>query len=194
MTHHRESSPSSRLRHWASRLALLVACASVVATSQAISDDVFSDPYSGAPATLTTEAPKTRIPLVVLATASKSPDKIVEAELTVLVTATWRPADPSQTEGPWLRAVLVEGETEFSGPEAGILLLAGAPVTTEVQTYLSRECRLGSTCEWTANLDLELPPGAPAGKVELVWTATAQAHVVDTSSTPKGFKVIVSEP
>ncbi|WP_338263339.1 hypothetical protein [Corallococcus caeni] len=194
MPHHLETTPNSRLRHWASRLALLVACVSVVATSQAVSDDVLSEPYTGATVTLTTEAPKTRIPLVVRATATKSPDKVVEAEVKVLVSATWTPADSSQTAAPRLRAVLVEGESDFSGPEAGVALVAGQPVTTEVQTYLGRDCRLGSSCEWTTNLELMLEPNAAAGKVEVVWTATAQAHVVDTSSTPKGFTVIVSEP
>ncbi|WP_375754450.1 hypothetical protein [Corallococcus exercitus] len=194
MPHHRETAPHSRLRHWASRLALLVASVSVVATSQAISDDVFSEPYTGKPVSLTTEAPKASIPLVMVATASKSPDKLVEAEMKALVTARWTPADPSQTVSPVFRAVLREGGNDFSGPEGSSPLVAGDSVTMEIHTYLSRDCTMGTSCQWTTNLDLELQPNGAAGTVEVVWTATGSAHVVDTSSTPKGFTVIVSEP
>lgn len=189
-----EASPNSRLRHWGSRLALLVASVGVVATSQATSADVNSEPYSGATVTLTTEAHKTRVPFIVVATASKSPDKFVEAEVTVHVSATWTPEDPDQAARPWIRATVSEGDSEFSGPEGSGVLVAGQPVTFSAQTHLGRDCKLGSRCEWTSNLNLELQPNAAPGKVEVVWTATAQAHVVDTSSTPKGFTVTVSEP
>ena len=194
MTHHPETAPNLRLRHWASRLALLVAGVSAVATSQATSADVISEPYTGQPVRLSTEAPKATIPFVVQALASKSPDKLVEAEVTVLVSATWTPADASQAVSPWISATLSEGDSEFSGPAASGVLVAGQPVTFQAHNYLSRDCRLGSRCEWASNLNLELQPNAAPGTVEVVWTATAQAHVVDTSSTPKGFTVIVSEP
>lgn len=189
----REAAPISRLRHWASRLALLVASVGVVATSQAVSDDVSSEPYSGAPVTLTTEAPKTRIPLVTRVTASTSPDKPVEAEMLVRVSATWMPADPSEAVSPWLRAKLVSGEFG-SGQQAGGVLVAGQPMEMDVIGYLDNHCTLGTSCEWTTNLELELQPNAAAGTVTVEWTATAKAHVVDTSSTPKDFTVTVSMP
>ncbi|MFP2896509.1 hypothetical protein [Corallococcus sp. 4LFB] len=194
MTHHRETTPSPRLRHWASRLALLVACASVVATSRATSADMFSEPYTGKPVHLTTEAPKVTIPLVLLATASESPDKQAEAELTVLVTARWTPAEASQTASPVFRAVLHESGSKFSGWERSTPLEVTDSVTMEVRMFFERDCKMGQRCEWTTNLDLELQPNGAVGTVEVVWTATGSAHVVDTSSTPGNFKVIVSEP
>ncbi|MBN8233247.1 hypothetical protein JYK02_37605 [Corallococcus macrosporus] len=194
MTHHRETAPHSRLRHWASRLALLVACAGVVATSRATSADVASEPYTGKPVYLTAETPKATIPLVMVATASKSPDKQAEAEMKVLVTARWTPADAGQTVRPVFRAVLREGGNDFSGPEGSSPLGETDSVTLEVHTYLSRDCTMGQRCEWTTDLDFELQPNGATGTVEVVWTATGSAHVVDTSSTPKGFKVVVSEP
>ncbi|WP_223637913.1 hypothetical protein [Corallococcus sp. EGB] len=190
----REAAPSSRLRHWASRLLLLVACASVVATSKTpTSEDVNSDPYSGRPVTLTTKAPKTRIPVVMRVTASQSPDKPVEAVLQVRVSATWTPADPSEAVSPWLRAMLVTGDLD-SGPQAGGVLVAGQPTEMDVQQYLDGHCTLGTSCDWTTNLDLELQPNAAAGEVTVEWTATGQAHVVDTTQTPNDFTVTVSEP
>lgn len=188
-----EAAPSFRLRHWASRLALIVASVGVVATSQAVSDDVSSEPYSGAPLILTTEAPKTRIPLVTRVTASKSPNKSAEAELRVRVVATWTPADPSEAVSPWFRAVLTLNESE-SGSQSGGVLVAGQPVVMEAHAYLFPDCKMGTSCEWPTSLDLELQPNTAVGTVAVEWTATALARVVDTSSTPKGFTVTVSEP
>ncbi|MGE6758337.1 hypothetical protein ACQKGO_10020 [Corallococcus interemptor] len=194
MTHHPESAPNLRLRPWASRLALLVAAVSAVATSQATSADLTSEPYTGRAVQLTPDAPKAQVPFVVAATATKSPDKLAEAEVTVLVSATWTPTNPEQAARPWVRATLSEGDSEFTGPEASGVLVAGQSVTFQVHDYLGRDCTLGTRCEWAPKLNLELQPGAAPGTVEVVWTATASAHVVDTSSTPKGFAVIVSEP
>ncbi|NOK15964.1 hypothetical protein [Corallococcus carmarthensis] len=196
MPHHRETAPNFRLRHWASRLVLLVAGVSVVATSQVRSADVFSAPYTGQPVTLTAEAPRVTLPLVVGVTASKSPDKQAEALMRVKLTVRWTPEDPSQTKaGPILRASLLGNGTQLSGPEAATSpLVAGQPLPMDVLVSHSRNCELGKRCQWTSDLRLELESQGAAGTVEVAWTATAQAHVVGTSSTPEGFTVTVSEP
>ena len=194
MTHTRETSPKLRLRDGAARLALLVACVSVIATSEGMSQDVVSEPYSGPPVSLTTEAPEARVPVVVRVTATKPPDGLAEAEMTVLVTARWTPADPSQTVRPSFRAVVLESESESSSVPATAELVPGEPVTVEARMFFARACTLASLCEWTSDLSFELQPEGAAGTVEVTWTASAQAHMSDTSKLPEGFKVIVSEP
>ncbi|RKH57464.1 hypothetical protein [Corallococcus aberystwythensis] len=194
MPHHQDTAPKSRLRHWASRLALLVACVSVVATSQATSESVSSAPYTGAPRTLTSDAPRVTIPLVMRATTSKSPDKFVEAEMLVEFKLRWTPADPNQTEKPVFRAMLRESGTDFSGQENYGPVTAGRLTPLDVRMSLPRDCKLGTRCEWLTDLNLELQANGIAGTLEVEWTATGSAFVVDTSSTPRNFTVTLSEP
>ncbi|MFB1481708.1 hypothetical protein [Corallococcus sp. RDP092CA] len=142
--------------------------------------------------TLTTEAPSATRSLVVRATTSKPPDMFASAELKARVSATWTPADPSLTASPSLRAVLFDREPQFYGEPAILPLVAGQPVTMEVPLILARDCKLGASCEWTADLLLELRDGAD-GKVEVTWTASAEAFMTD-SDLPKDFTVTLSEP
>ncbi|NBD12321.1 hypothetical protein [Corallococcus silvisoli] len=190
------SPPVSRPRFWATRLLLFVACVSVVATSEPVSENVLSEEYVGAPLSISTEAPKAVRRLIVRASAPKPPSKEVEAEMTARVTARWRPTDPSQTASPWLRVSLVDTSNDYAiGSKLGVLTEA-EPVTVEVEpsTNLSTYCELDEGCEWSVDLTLEVQPNAAPGTVELEWTTQARARVVGTSSTPKGFTVTVSEP
>ncbi|CAM3207047.1 hypothetical protein G4177_34325 [Corallococcus sp. ZKHCc1 1396] len=189
------SSPQgSRARFWAARLVLLVACASVVATSQPTSDDVFSNEHVGEPLRLTTEAPRVTRRLVVRASAPKPPSKQAEGELVVRARARWTPADPGQTVNPWLKVILTQGTNSTSGPRASAVLEPGETSTVEGNTILFSDCNLQSACVWTVDVTFEVQANVGAGTVELDWTAQAGVRVVDTDEVPKGFSVSVSEP
>ncbi|MCY1043276.1 hypothetical protein OV208_18310 [Corallococcus sp. bb12-1] len=183
----------SRGRFWAARLVLFVACASVVATSQATSPDVDSKELVGAPLSLTTEAPKASRRLLIRASAPKPPSKRAEGEVSVRVTARWIPADPSQTVSPWLKVMLSE-DADSSGAVSSGILTAGTPLTLEGSGYLSPDCELKDSCEWSRHVNFEFQANAAAGTVELEWTAQAHVRVVDTSSVPDGFTVDISAP
>ncbi|RKH67053.1 hypothetical protein D7V93_03525 [Corallococcus llansteffanensis] len=172
---------------------LLTACIGTVATEQATSDDVSSNEHVGAPLSITTAAPKATRRVVVRATASKPPDKAVEGELRVRVTARWIPDDPAQTTSPWIQ-LLVSHADHSSGPDASGVLVAGTPVTLEAFASLFGDCKLNTGCEWPMDVGFQMQPNAVPGTVELEWTAQATAHAVDTSSVPKGFTVSVSAP
>ncbi|RKG68761.1 hypothetical protein D7V80_11495 [Corallococcus sp. CA054B] len=173
----------------------MVACASVVATSEGVSDDVISEPYTGAPLTLTTEAPKLTRSINVKVTVPKAPSKTAEGELTVQVKARWTPADPTQTAQPWMRVSMSRaGETTFSWPAHSVVLEAGTEVVAQTVAYLDPNCELGTECGWGTDLTIELQPDAGAGTVELEWTGVARARVLNSSDLPKDMSVSVSEP
>ncbi|AFE07126.1 hypothetical protein COCOR_06787 [Corallococcus coralloides DSM 2259] len=190
----REASPNPGLRRWATRLMLLVACASVVATSEGTSGDVVSEPYTSAPLTLATEAPKLTRPITVKVTVPKEPAKTAEAELTVEVKARWTPADPTQTAQPWLRISLSRAGESFAWPAHSVVLEAGTEVWAQTIAYLDPDCALGTECEWSTDLTIELQPDVGAGTVELEWTGVARARVLRASELPRGMAVSVSEP
>ncbi|MBN8466709.1 hypothetical protein JYJ95_09295 [Corallococcus exiguus] len=179
-------------RAWASRLVLLLACASVVATSRAQSDDVASSVYTGAPIRLTTEAPKVTRTLVVRTAAQKKSSDPVEGELRIQANATWTPSDPAQTTQPWLAIDHSIDQIDI-GRGSGVLE-PGVAVTVRSSAPLGAECPLNQGCEWTQQVTFELQANAAPGTVDLEWTAQALAHVLDDSSVPKGFTVTVSEP
>lgn len=187
------SSPRARLRSWAARLVLLMACAGTVATSQPLSDDVLSNEFVGEPVRITTAAPKATRRVIVRASSTKPPDNSVEGELTARVTARWIPDDPAQTTAPWLR-VSVSEEEVGSGWNGSTVLEVGRPATLEVFGHIPGGCELNTGCEWPMNVGFELQPDAVPGTVELEWTAQATVRVVDTSDVPKGFTVSVSAP
>ncbi|MBN9682640.1 MULTISPECIES: hypothetical protein [unclassified Corallococcus] len=193
MSPSREASASPGLRHWATRLILLVACASVVATSGVTSGDVVSEPYTSAPLTLTTEAPKLTRPITVKVTVPKASSRTAEADLTVEVKARWTPADPTGTTQPWMRVSLARPGENGSRPARSVVLEAGTEVRAQTPAYLDPACQLGTGCEWATELTVELQPDA-AGTVELEWTGVARARVLDTSDIPAGMAVSVSEP
>ncbi|MBN8465313.1 hypothetical protein JYJ95_02240 [Corallococcus exiguus] len=190
----REASPNPGLRRWASRLLLVLACASVVATSEGASDDVVSAPYTSAPLSLTTEAPRLTRPINVKVTVPKAPSRTAEAELTVEVKARWAPADPSQTTQPWMRVSLSRAGESYAWPSHSVVLEAGVEVRAQTIAYLDPSCELGTECEWATELVVEVQPDAGAGTVELEWTGVARARVVNSSDLPKGMAVSVSEP
>ncbi|RKG62532.1 hypothetical protein D7X30_04395 [Corallococcus sp. AB011P] len=172
----------------------MVACASVVATSEGTSADVVSEPYTSAPLTLTTEAPRLTRPITVKVTVPKAPSRTAEAELTVQVKARWTPADPTQTAQPWMRVSLSRTGESFAWPAHSVVLEAGAEVPAQTVAYLDPNCELGTECGWGTDLTIELQPDAGAGTVELEWTGVARARVLNTSDLPKGMSVSVSEP
>lgn len=178
-------------RAWASRLLLLLACASVVATSQPQSDDVASEVLTGAPIRLTTEAPRVTRTVVVRTSAKENVPNAVEGELRVQAKATWTPSDPAQTTRPWL-AIHIDGQTRQGGTSG--VLESGVAVTVENIGGLGDFCRQNQGCEWTQQVSFELQANAVPGTVDVEWTAQAFAHVLDDTSIPKGFTVTVSEP
>lgn len=195
------SPPVSRPRFWATRLLLFVACVSVVATSQSVSEDVVSEEHVGAPLSITTEAPKAVRRLVVRASASKRSSDEPEAEVAARVTARWRPSDPSQTASPWFQVSLVDTANDYGVGQKRGVLTAGEPVTVDVEPHAALSspmhaprCELDKGCEWSVDLIIEVQPNAAPGTVELEWTAQARARVVGSSSAPEGFTVNVSEP
>ncbi|WP_434299138.1 hypothetical protein [Corallococcus exiguus] len=190
----REASPNPGLRRWATRLTLLLACASVVATSEGTSGDVVSEPYTSAPLTLTTEAPRLTRPITVKVTVPKAPSRTAEAELTVHVKARWTPADPTQTTQPWMRVSLSRAGESFAWPAHSVVLEAGAEVPAQTIAYLDPSCEMGASCKWATNLTVQVQPDATPGTVELEWKASARAKVIGLSDTPRGMGITVSEP
>ncbi|RKH02542.1 hypothetical protein D7V97_27785 [Corallococcus sp. CA053C] len=173
---------------------LLTACIGTVATEQATSDDVSSNELVGAPLRITTTAPRATRRVVVRASSTKPPDKSVEGELRVRLTARWIPDDPAQTTTPWIQLHVSNLEVPSAGAQAPAVLEVGAPITRETEAFLQQGCKLDTGCEWPFDVGFELQSDAVAGTVELEWTAQATARVVDTSSVPKGFTVSVSAP
>ncbi|MBN8465311.1 hypothetical protein JYJ95_02230 [Corallococcus exiguus] len=191
---HLETTPGSRLRHWASRLLLLFACASVVATSRNSFDDIVSEPYTSKPSRLTTGAPGLTRPLTVKLTASKPPAKPAQVQLTVQVKARWTPADPSRTMLPWMRVSLSKASPDPARPTQPVVLKTGEDVMATTVAILDETCEMGPACAWVTDLTVQVQPDAPPGTVELEWKAVARAKVNGLSDTPEGMTVTVSEP
>ncbi|MBZ4371031.1 hypothetical protein NR800_15760 [Corallococcus interemptor] len=185
-------------RAWASRLVLLLACASVVATSRAQSDDVASQVHTGAPFRLTAETFKVTRTLVVRTSAQEKSSDPVEGEVHIQARAKWTPGDPIQTPPPSLAIGYLEGELT-SRSQSGILE-PNVAVTVESVTYLGENCPTVQGCEWTLQVVFDVQANSDSGTltapgtVDVEWTAQAFMHVLDDSSAPKGFTVSVSEP
>lgn len=179
-------------RAWVSRVVLLLACASVVATSRAQSDDVASPVFTGTPFLLTTETGRVTRTVVVRTSAKKQTSDPVEGELRIQAKAKWTPSDPAQTTQPWLQLSYLNGELSYGG-QTGVLE-PGVAVTVETVKYLDGNCPLNQGCEWTVQVFFDIQSNAGPGTVDVEWTAQAFAHVLDTSSIPRGFSVSVSEP
>lgn len=190
----REAPQSPRLRHWASRLLLLLSCASVVATSRNSFEDIVSEPHTSAPLTLTTEAPTLTRPITVKVTASEPPSKKAQVELTVQVKARWTPADPSRTALPWMRVSLSKASPDPAVPTQPVVLKTGEDVVARTVVILDETCELGASCKWATNLTVQVQPDATPGTVELEWKASARAKVIGLSDTPRGMGITVSEP
>ncbi|NOK16478.1 hypothetical protein [Corallococcus carmarthensis] len=179
-------------RAWASRLVLLLACASVVATSRAQSEDVLSPTLTGTPVRLTTDTGKVTRTVVVRATAKEDSKDPVEGELRIQARAKWTPSDPTQTAQPWL--AIHHSEGEFATGSGSGVLEPGVTVTVESSASLGHACPLNQDCEWTVQVAFEVQSNTGPGTVDVEWTAQAAAHVLDDSSVPKGFTVSLSEP
>lgn len=187
------SLPGSRLRTWAARLVLLMACAGTVATSQPRSESVSSGELVGEPVRLTTAAPEARRGVVVRVSAPEVSSLSIEGELRVRVTARWFPDNPDETTTPWLR-VFVGESGDGSNWDGSSVLEVGKPATVEVFEYLTESCKVDAGCEWPQDVRFELQPDAAPGTVELEWAAQGSAWVMDTTDVPKGFIVSVSAP
>ncbi|MFB1482113.1 hypothetical protein [Corallococcus sp. RDP092CA] len=178
-------------RAWASRAVLLLACASVVATSQPQSDDVASTPLTGTPIRLTTANARVTRTFVVRVTAAENASDPVAGELRLQTQAKWTPDDPAQTTQPWLN-ISHFNDTFALGGQSGVLE-SGVTVTLESLSRLGEECPLNRGCEWTVQVAFEVQANALPGTVDMEWTAQAFAHVLNDTSIPKGFTVTLSE-
>ncbi|MBN9683902.1 MULTISPECIES: hypothetical protein [unclassified Corallococcus] len=185
-------------RAWASRVMLLLACVSVVATSRARSEDVASSPYTGTPFRLTAETSKVTRTLVIRTTQKEKSSDPVSGEVHIQAKAKWTPGDPIQTPPPSLAISYPDGELTY-GSQSGILE-PDVSVTVENVTYLDEKCSKAQDCEWTAQVIFNVQGNSDSGTitapgtVDVEWTAQAFMHVLDDSSVPKGFTVTVSEP
>ncbi|NNB94669.1 hypothetical protein HI113_12230 [Corallococcus exiguus] len=202
----RRASPSvferipTAARTWASRLVLLLACASVVATSRNQSEDVASPVHTGTPFQLTTETGRVTRTVVVRASATKKLSDPVEGEVHIKAKAKWTPADPAQTTKPSLVISHLHGETLYEDRRS--VLEPDVAVAVESMEFLSEKCSEDQGCEWTLQAvfgidvqsDADSGTVADPGTVDVEWTAQAFMHVLDESSVPKGFTVSVSEP
>ncbi|MCE9669914.1 hypothetical protein LY474_19125 [Myxococcus stipitatus] len=193
----KSSSPSAWStgpRAWGARFALLLASVSALATSRPMSRDVQAEEYFGAPFSLSTQTAKATQRVLIRATASKPLSRSAEGEAALHVVARWAPSDPSSPERPWFRVSLHE-DTPF--PPMGdpvVLGNPGEPVVLEAGTSLFGECLVDGACEWPLAVDFEVQGNVAPGVVEVEWSVTAQAHVVDTDDLPKAFAVEISEP
>ncbi|RKH26890.1 hypothetical protein D7Y15_20095 [Corallococcus sp. AB030] len=185
-------------RAWASRLVLLLACASVVATSRAQSEDVASPVHTGTPFRLTAETDKVTRTLVVRTSAKEKLSDPVEGELHIQAKAKWTPGAPTQTPQPSLAISFLDGELTYGG-QSGVLE-PDVAVTVENVAYFGGNCAQNQGCEWTVQVVFDVRSNSDSGTIEapgtvdVEWTAQGFAHVLDDSSVPKGFTVSLSEP
>ncbi|RKG67161.1 hypothetical protein D7V80_17120 [Corallococcus sp. CA054B] len=187
-------------RTWASRVVLLMACASVVATSRARSDDVASPVHTGASFRLTTDTPRVTRTLVVRTSAAKKVSDPVEGEVRIQAQAKWTPGASTPTPQPSLVISSLYGDALQEDRRS--VLEPDVAVTVESVRYLDERCSEGQGCEWTvqAVFDVDVQSDADSGTVgelgtiDVEWTAQAFMRVLDESNVPKGFTVSLSEP
>ncbi|NBC45402.1 hypothetical protein [Corallococcus exiguus] len=98
-------------RYWASRV-LLLACASVVATSRVRSSDELSPVLSGTPVRLTMNSARVMRTRVVRAEAKEGSSVPAVGELRLMANAKWTPSDPTQTAQPRLSINSYDGQTD----------------------------------------------------------------------------------
>ncbi|RKG93896.1 hypothetical protein [Corallococcus terminator] len=183
----------SRLRHWAARLALLVACAGSVATSKATMAPVSSGRLSIGPVRLSAQTPRVTKPFLIRVTAEQ-PSQLLDGHVHVVVTAHWKPVAPTHTTGPWFRPSLTqEGAVPGPGPSLPLTGL-GKPVGHDMTEHFAAECALkaGTACEWRVDLHLETAADAPPGTVDVMVDATARMSARQKEA-PRGFTVTLEE-
>ncbi|GMU01549.1 hypothetical protein KH5H1_56690 [Corallococcus caeni] len=179
-------------RSWASRLLLLLACASVVATSRIRSRDELSPVLTGTPVRLTMDSTKVMRTLVVRADAKEGSSVPAVGNLRLLANAKWTPSTPTQTAQPRLSINAYDGQTDRGGTSE--VLKPAVTVKLRSVTGLGRECPLNSGCAWTAQVAFELKDREVPGTVDVEWKAMAAVHVEGTNDLPEGFTVSMSEP
>ncbi|RKG58584.1 hypothetical protein D7X30_13315 [Corallococcus sp. AB011P] len=187
-------------RTWASRLVLLMACASVVATSRARTEDVASPVHTGTPFRLTTETGRVTRTVVVRASATKKLSDPVEGEVRIQAKAKWTPGNPTPTTQPSLVISYLHGDAFYEDRRS--VLEPDVAVTVESVKYLDERCSEGQGCEWTVQAvfdvgvqsDADSGTVAAPGTIDVEWTAQAFMRVLDESNVPKGFTVSLSEP
>jgi hypothetical protein len=187
--------PSMRLRQWAARLTLLVACVATVATSKSASPPVTAE-YQGETLRLTTEARTLTRHILVRASARRS-SKVVGGSASVELTPRWLPTRADATVRPSLR-VRVRHQSDPNPPEGWTHTVdappggQGSPIV-EGQS-LGGGCELDENCRWNLLLDVELLGDIGDDVVELDWKVMASAEAYDTEESPDGFAVHISEP
>ncbi|RKH14548.1 hypothetical protein D7V97_02670 [Corallococcus sp. CA053C] len=186
--------PRPRLLHWAARLVLIAACAGTVATSELMSDSVFSPEFVGEPVTLTTEAPQTTRDIVVRVSSTEKHSDVVEANVRASLVARWTPADPNEKTRPWIRVSLLEGEE--SSESRTVQTFPPASDTQEYEEFgsLDTNCELTGPCEWLTHVRFEMQPDGPRGTVRFEWKTMADAAVRGMDEVPAGFNVSISAP
>ncbi|RJS22539.1 hypothetical protein DRW03_14605 [Corallococcus sp. H22C18031201] len=188
-----------RAHPWAARLVLLVACASVVATSAPSSPDIFSPPRTGTPVQLTSQEPSVTRNVVVQVSSKENLFGRVEGALQVRATARWTPTNPSQSARPWLRVVLEQPGS--SPPLLGSAVTLGGPgetVTLSERAFVSSppDCRSNEAapCAFPMTVRFELERGVAEGTVDIEWDMLANVHVDGHPAMPEDFAVGVFEP
>lgn len=170
---------------------LLMACASVVATSKVRTRDELSPVLAGTPVHLTTDSARVMRTLVVRADTKEGSSDPAVGELRLLANAKWTPSDPTQTARPRLSITAYDGQIDRGGTSE--VLESAVTVKLRSVTGIGRECPLNSGCEWTVQVAFELEDPEVPGTVDVEWKAMAAVHVVGTSDIPEGFTVSMSE-
>ncbi|NMO18898.1 hypothetical protein HPC49_16585 [Pyxidicoccus fallax] len=182
-----------RLRHWAVRLTLLVACIGTVATSKPYSPPVTSE-YQGETLRLTTTARTATRHIIVRASADSDLD--AGGNVSVQFTPRWLSTRTEATNTPELRVrmrypeePLTEGTTyRFDAPPGG-----QGSAFSRGESF-GGDCNLDDTCEWNVLFDIELLGDIGEDVMEVDWKVTASVEAWDTDETPDDFAVHISEP
>jgi hypothetical protein len=182
-----------RLRHWAARLSLLVACIATVATSKPISPPVTSE-YAGQ-TRLTAGSPRATRQLFLRASARNAPNTVL-GEAVVELIPRWQSSGATPASRPTLRVRWGDPDDPSSLGTTHELTAPGGQggVISSATSLENSDCRLDEGCEWTKVLDLEVQGVLGEDVVEVDWKVRALVEAYDTSEKPDGFRLEIWEP
>ncbi|WP_426756664.1 hypothetical protein [Myxococcus sp. Y35] len=156
--------PSTRVRNWAVRAALLIACVGSIATSE---DNTTSVSFSAQPFTLTTEQGRTtrHVTVRIAPQKEKRSGRIsVDAD----VTARWIPGPSSSDRAPTLHLSWTHADQSgYSQPDS--LSFVGhstVPLTGRSEHSHWFDCEARQECLWEADLEFRLE-GEAQGHVDI---------------------------